>query len=291
MRVIILLSFGVLLSTGTAAAQAAKPDPQTTKPQPQTAKPAPPAAKPVPQTTKPQTAKPAAPRTTQPAGRSGVAMTVVDARGATIPDVKVDMTGPTPRDGVTDDSGQLNFPGLQPGTYRLRFSGDAVTTFEREVALRAGQIEKFTVTLNPAPPPPDPPPPAPVAPPPPAPAPAVGVGPAGDLQSLVITDVLEKEFVARAPRRESLLSCSGNMRTTMIQLNEPLPERLYAGADAVYYVLGGEGTMRVDGRDNRLVTNSYVSVPRGTLHAFTRRGNRPLILLAVLSGEPCEEAR
>jgi hypothetical protein len=218
-------------------------------------------------------------------------MTVVDPKGATIPDVTVEMTGPTPRGGTTDASGQLNFPGLQPGTYRLRFSGEEVVTLERELTLRAGQIDKFTVTLNAAPPPPEPPPaPAPPAPAPP-PASVARVGPAGELQSVVITDFLEKEFVARAPRRESLLSCSGNMRTTMIQLNEPLPDRLYSDADAVYYVLGGEGTVRLDGRDNRIVTNSYLSVPRGTLHAFTRRGNRPLILLAVLSGEPCEEAR
>ena len=217
-------------------------------------------------------------------------MTIVDSKGGTLPDIAVDLTGPTERSGVSNEGGQLNFPGLQAGTYRLRFSGDAVVTLEKEMAVRAGQIEKISVTLNPAPPRPAPPPaPTPVAPPPPAPA-AKG-GATGEVQSLMITDVLEKEFVNRAPRRESLLSCSGSMRTTMIQLNEPLPDRLYAAADAVYYVLGGEGTIRLDGRDTRIVTNGYISVPRGTLHAFTRRGNRPLVLLAVLSGEPCEEAR
>ena len=216
-------------------------------------------------------------------------MTLVDAKGATLPGVNVEMTGPVPRDGVTDAGGQLNFPGLQAGTYRLRFSGDAIVTFEREVALRAGQIEKLSITLNAAPPPPAPP--APAAPALPPPAPAAKSGPAGEVQSLIVTDVLEKDFVGRAGRRESLLSCSGNMRTTMIQLNEPLPDRLYADADAMYYVLGGEGAIRLNGRDTRIVTNGYISVPRGTLHAFTRRGNRPLVLLAVLSGEPCEEAK
>jgi hypothetical protein len=28
-------------------------------------------------------------------------------------------------------------------------------------------------------------------------------------------------------------------------------------------------------------------VPRGTPHGFVRKGKRPLIVLALLSGEPC----
>ena len=77
----------------------------------------------------------------------------------------------------------------------------------------------------------------------------------------------------------------------MIQLNEALPERLYENADAIYYVLGGEGSVMMNGRETRLGLNGFVSVPRGTSHSFTKRGNRILVLLSVLSGEPCEQAR
>jgi quercetin dioxygenase-like cupin family protein len=77
----------------------------------------------------------------------------------------------------------------------------------------------------------------------------------------------------------------------MIQLNETLPERLYDTGEATYYVLGGEGTSRIDGRESKLETGAFVSVPRGTTHSFTREGRRPLILLATLSGAPCEEVR
>jgi hypothetical protein len=116
-------------------------------------------------------------------------------------------------------------------------------------------------------------------------------GPTGQPQSLSVPDLLEKEFVGKQPRRESLLSCSGNTRTTMLQINEPLPERRYADGDIVYYVIGGEGTLKQNGRDSRLGTNTFLSVPRGTSHSFERRGNRPLILLAVLGGEACEQAK
>lgn len=218
-----------------------------------------------------------------------MAITATSPKGATLSGVHVELTGPTDRNADTDASGQVNFPGLPAGTYRLRFSGDHVTTFEREVTVRAGQIGDVDVSLNPAP---EPrvvtPAVAPTPPPDPVAAP---IGPKGQPLTLVIESVLDKEYVGRQARRESLLSCSGTERTTMIQLNEPLPERLYEKADAVYYVLAGEGTMQMNGRDTRLALNTFASVPRGTSHAFSRRGTRPLVLLAVLSGEPCEQAR
>jgi len=219
-----------------------------------------------------------------------MAITVTDPKGATLRDISVSATGPTTRNGETDASGQLNLTGLMAGTYRLRFDGEKVISFEREVAVRGAQVLDVDVTLNPAPEPP--PPPAPVPQPVPAPAPVPAkVGPKGQPQTVAILDWLDKEFVGREPRRESVLACSGNERTTILQLNEPLPQRLYEDADIVYYVLGGEGNVTLDGRNSRIGTNAFVSVPRGTAHTFEKRGNRPLMLLAVLGGEPCERAK
>ena len=53
-------------------------------------------------------------------------------------------------------------------------------------------------------------------------------------------------------------------------------------------VAGGEGAIRINGRDIALANNSFVSVPRGVSHTLTHRGRRPLIMLVELSGEPCE---
>ena len=286
MRTLLLLSFIVAgMTNAFAQAQPA--------PAPKPAAPAQPAPRPTPQP--PATGAPATPRPAQPArraqppasARSGIAITVTDLQGATLEGVEVQVLGATERKGETNASGQVNFPGLQAGTYRLRFSGAPVITFEREVSLRGGQVAALDVALNPAPPPP-----APAPEPAPAPAAAApNAGPAGEPQTLDVPDLLEKNFVGSMPRRETLLSCSGNTRTTMIQLNQPLPDRLYDTADAAYYVIGGEGTVRIAGRESKLGTNAYVSVPRGTAHAFTRAGRRPLILLMVLSGEPCEMPR
>jgi hypothetical protein len=215
-----------------------------------------------------------------------MAITVTSPQGATISGVQVSLTGPTERGGETDGSGQVNFPGLQAGTYRLRFSGEKVTTFEKEVVVAAGRIADVDVTLNPAPEP------RVIEKTVPAPTPAAAVtGPKGQPVTYAIGDLLEKEFVRGQPRRETLLSCSGSERAAMIQLNEALPERLYENADAIYYVLGGEATLMVNGKETKLGLNGFASVPRGTAHSFAKRGNRLLVLLSVLSGEPCEQAR
>jgi hypothetical protein len=73
--------------------------------------------------------------------------------------VHVEVLGTSDRSGDTNSTGQLSLTAMQAGTYRLRFSGDEVVTFEREVILRAGQIANLDIALNIAPPPPAPPPP------------------------------------------------------------------------------------------------------------------------------------
>jgi hypothetical protein len=222
--------------------------------------------------------------TAQAAARSGLAITVTMPSGATIPGIAVDVTGPAPREGETDASGQINFPGLPAGTYRLRFAGDPVIPFEREVTIRAGQVTDLDVTLNPAPAAPE------AAPAPPPPAPPV-VGPAGEPQVLSVVDLVERELIGAEPRKDTLVACSGNTRTMLVQLNEPQATRVYEGAESLYYVVAGEGAIVVDGREVPLAAGAYVSLPRGTAHALTRSGRRPLIILAVLGGEPCEVAR
>jgi mannose-6-phosphate isomerase-like protein (cupin superfamily) len=281
MRNVLLISClltGLVTSGAYAQAPAAPAQP---KPAPAPQKPATGA----PSTQTPARTTPAPRRATS--ARSGMAITVTSPLGATIPGVKVLLMGPTERGGETNGSGQINFPGLQAGTYRLRFSGDHVTAFEKEVTVRAGQVSDVDVSLSPAPEPkvilqPAPAPPAAVAP---------AAGPKGEPLTHSIGDLLEKEYVGRQPRRETLLSCSGTERAAMIQLNEPMPERLYENADAIYYVLGGEGTLMLNGKETRLGLNGFASVPRGTAHSFAKRGNRLLVLLSVLSGEPCEQAR
>ncbi|MBM3777115.1 MAG: cupin domain-containing protein [Acidimicrobiia bacterium] len=220
----------------------------------------------------------------KPAERSTLAITVTNPRGLTLPGVRVELTGPVTREGTTDASGMVRFVTLRAGAYRARFSGDDLVTFEKEVALREGQALDVDATLNAAEPVREPPPPPPPPPPP--------LGPAGEPRTASLVELAERELVDRnQDRRETLVACSGNTRSTLLQINEPQAARLYAGAESLLYVVAGEGTVSLGGVESPLRAGAFVSVPRSVPYGLSRRGNRPLILLSVLAGEPCEQPR
>jgi mannose-6-phosphate isomerase-like protein (cupin superfamily) len=262
----------LLLSLQLAQATTPKPAPQ---PQPAT----------------PPKAAPAQPRTTtarQPASTAvaGMAITATDGKGTPFADVTVELTGGASQNGKTNAAGQISFPGLRAGTYRLRFSGDGVMAFEREVTLKAGEIAKLPITLTAAEPPPKPvaPPPAPVAPP------APKVGPVGEPQLGSLTKLAEQQKNTKE-RREVLLSCSGNTRNMLLVLTDAQPMRIYDGAEATFYVISGQGAATVGKLESVISPGSFVAVPRNTPFSLSRQGKQPLALLWVLSGEPCESAR
>jgi mannose-6-phosphate isomerase-like protein (cupin superfamily) len=249
----------------------------------------PPKPAPKPPPTTPPKAAPAQPRPARQAATTvaGMAITVSDGKGSPFSDVSVEMTGAAERTGKTDAAGQLSIPGLRAGTYRLRFSGDSVTAFEREVTLKAGEIAKLAITLSPAPPvkvAPAPPPPAPVAPQAPAAGP-VGAPQLGSLSKLAEQQRNTKE------RREVMLSCSGNTRSMLLALTEEQPQRIYDTAESTFYVLSGQGAAIVGKIQSVISEGSFISIPRGTSFILARQGNRPLIMLWTLSGEPCEVAK
>ncbi len=74
-------------------------------------------------------------------------------------------------------------------------------------------------------------------------------------------------------------------------LTEDQSQRVYDDAEATYYVLEGQGMVTIGDRPGEVATGSFVSVPRGMPYSVTRRGNKPLVVLWVLSGARCEEAR
>jgi mannose-6-phosphate isomerase-like protein (cupin superfamily) len=290
MRNALLLSF-ILASSIALSAQAPAGGAPAATPRP-TASPAQAKPAPAPAQAKPAPAQPratTAARGAQAAGRSGIALTVTDLRGAPLPGIAIELSGPTTRVAETSAGGQATFPGLQAGTYRLRFSGEPVTAFEREVTLTAGRTVTLDISLSPAPPPREiiKEVAAPAAPPPPP-----SMGPLGEPQALSLYDLAEAELKSKQPRREVLVACSGNLRTSLVTLTkEDLPQRNYQGAEASFYVLGGEAIVRVEGKERTLQAGGYATIPRGVPFTIGRRGNKALSLLSVLSGEPCEEAR
>jgi mannose-6-phosphate isomerase-like protein (cupin superfamily) len=105
---------------------------------------------------------------------------------------------------------------------------------------------------------------------------------------MALPDYIERNFISnREGHKESLIGCSGVGQSLVWQVRQAWTDREHPSADAMLYVIGGEGTLRLDGRDTALGAGSFAVVPRGTSYGFTPRGRNPLIVLATLAGAPC----
>jgi mannose-6-phosphate isomerase-like protein (cupin superfamily) len=171
---------------------------------------------------------------------------------------------------------------MLPGTYRLRFEHDHFVTLERELTVQANKPTSINVALNAAPPPPE----APARDSAPATA-TPALPPAGPPTSVNLIDLIEKNFVGNNPSLTSSVGCAPSATSSLLQIRDPLAQHTHADADEMIYVLGGEGTHKLNGKDIALQAGVFAVIPRGTAHSMTRRGSRPLIFLSVLSGQLC----
>jgi quercetin dioxygenase-like cupin family protein len=210
---------------------------------------------------------------------------VTNMEGKPLPEIWVKASGPVDREAATDPSGTVVFNNVTTGSYRLRFENEQFVTLERDVTVAAGRPLKASVALNAAPPPP-PPPKVEPAPPPAAPS---SNAPVGNFQpsAVVVEKLIEADFIGRAASKRAAVGCSASTTSTLFQTNEPVPEHTHADTEETIYVVVGEGTLNVGGRDFPLAASSFVTIPRGISHSMTRRGSRPLMFVSTLSGQPC----
>ena len=240
--------------------------------------------------------KPAAPAPAAQAPRprpSGNATTtallfITDGSGRAIENVTVNLMGPVDREVKSPPSGPTRVEGLRAGTYRVRFSHDQFITFEKEISWRAGTSPpEMSITLNAAPTPPPPPAPAPVVEAP-STASAPKLPPPGAAKTVGIPEFLEKNFITnREPQKESLIGCSGVGQAMLWQIREPWTGRRHESADGMFYVVAGEGRLKLGEREFTVASGAFAVVPRGTTYNLSRSGRNPLMVLAVLAGAPC----
>jgi quercetin dioxygenase-like cupin family protein len=103
-----------------------------------------------------------------------------------------------------------------------------------------------------------------------------------------VPDFVEQNLIRNSePQKASAVACSGLVQTVLWQVREPWDKRQHPDSDAMLYVVGGEGTLRMNDRDIPLAAGRFVSVPRGTSYGLIRRGRNPVIVLATLGGEGC----
>ena len=275
---LVTVSTGLIGRSVRAAEVAAQTPPPVETPRP--AQTQPPAT--------PPTTKPPAPRprpSTSSAATLTMTVKVTDASGAPLVGAKVTATGPAIRAGVTDATGTVRFLSMRAGTYRLRFESPTTITLERDVVLRAGG-EPIEVAPSPAPPPP---------PPPPAPEPTrndsiSGRGPlqAPQPRTVAIPEFVERNMLAsREPAKTSQVACGATSVTNLLQIRDPLKDLSHPDAEALIYVVGGEGLLVLPIADVQLAAGTFSMVPRGTTYTLQRRGRSGLVLLQTLTDTPC----
>ena len=224
-------------------------------------------------------------QTTPATRQSGATLDVrvTDRSGAVLDAASVRAEGPVPREGTTNMEGGATLRNLPTGTYRLRFDREGFVPLEKEVSVKAGAPQTVYAALTPAPPPPKPPPP------PPAPvAPAAPTFKPGNPLVISIPDFADKQLISNnETTKEAPLGCSGAAATRLLQARAPIAAHTHADADEVIYVVAGDATLMLGGREQRISSGSLAIVPRGMEHSVTRRSSGPVILTSTLSGPPC----
>jgi mannose-6-phosphate isomerase-like protein (cupin superfamily) len=214
---------------------------------------------------------------------------VTDSFGAPLAGIRVTASGPVARSGSTDATGDVRFAAVRAGTYRLRFEGEKVITFEREITVSGAQPPAFEVSLSPAPPPP-PPPPAPK--PEPAPVARASDAPPPEPKTLSILDLWERNTItSREPSKTTSVACGATSTTSLLQVREPLKNQVHDGADELIYVVAGTGTLTLNtpgASDVPLQAATFSVIPRGVSHSFQQRGRNPLVIVATLTDTPCQ---
>ncbi|HEY2905361.1 MAG TPA: carboxypeptidase regulatory-like domain-containing protein [Vicinamibacterales bacterium] len=211
---------------------------------------------------------------------------VRDFSGALLEGVRVVINGPRTVEATTDRSGSARTT-LADGSYRLHLERQGFVTLERDVTIKTGRPAEIDVALTAAPPPPPPP-----EPPPPTPPirPMGPSGPSGPPVILSIPAFLDKNFIGRDPLKESVLGCTPDVTTRLLQLHDALASHRHADLDEVLYVVAGDGVVRVQDRQTPIAAGALTVIPRGVSHEIERRGKNPLILLSMLAGAPCQTA-
>jgi len=208
-------------------------------------------------------------------GPATLAIVVSDPTGAPVSAVKVTVDGPAQRSATTE-GGRIAFEHLPSGTYHLRFERDGFETLERDVTARGAKPVDVTVTLVPAPKP------VPLPPPPPPPAPVEAKAVVIDMPALI-----EKDYVGRGAEKTTPLACAGGGSATLIQINQPLADQAHADADEFLYVIAGQGSVRLEGREDPLRAGVFVLIPRGVRHTIVPSGRSPLVMLSTRAGDKC----
>ncbi len=239
----------------------------------------------------PGTTTPPPPRRVTPSTAT-LEIKVIDRSGRPISGAHVVVQGAASREETSDNTGIVTLKTMAPGNYRVRADGEGYVSLEREIVVK-GAVAPMQVllSLSFAPPPPEPEPKKePPPPPPPPPAAAAPLGPPGEPRILSIPDLAEHSLSGRDALKVFPIGCSGASLSRLIVLRDAIPSGANNDAEETLYLVAGEATLTLGGKEQPITPGWFTIVPRGTNYALGRKGKNPAIILSTVYGRPCGAA-
>jgi quercetin dioxygenase-like cupin family protein len=76
----------------------------------------------------------------------------------------------------------------------------------------------------------------------------------------------------------------------LIVLHDAIPSGSNTDAEEMLYLVAGEATLTLGGKEQSISPGWFAIVPRGTNYALGKKGKNPAILLSTVNGRPCGPA-
>jgi len=236
---------------------------------------------------KPAPSSPPATQGTAAARPGAVVVTVLNEKGEPLTGATVTTRGAVDRAGTSGADGVVTLQNIPVGTVRVRITRDGFITLEKEVTIRSAARTNTEAALAAAPTPAPTPTPSPT--PTPETRPTTPAGTPGTQKVVSIPDLAEQMLKDTQPFVGRQLSCSGVLETTLVVARENVAPHRHADVDEMLYLVAGEASLMINGKEQSIVAGWYGLVPRGLEHGLTRRGRNPMVFVLVHSGKPCEK--
>jgi mannose-6-phosphate isomerase-like protein (cupin superfamily) len=104
---------------------------------------------------------------------------------------------------------------------------------------------------------------------------------------LSLLDLTEKSLSGRDPLKTVAVGCSGLSRSQLLVVRDAARPAPRPDVDEALYLIAGEATLTLGGRDQAITPGWFTLVPRGTSYSIVKKGRNPAVLLSVVAGVPC----
>jgi mannose-6-phosphate isomerase-like protein (cupin superfamily) len=104
---------------------------------------------------------------------------------------------------------------------------------------------------------------------------------------LSLLDLTEKSLSGREPVKTVAVGCSGLNHSQLLVVRDATRPASRPDVDEALYLIAGEATLSLGGRDQSITPGWFSLVPRGTAYGIVKKGRNPAVLLSVVAGTPC----